>query len=92
MTAVLVYRVRGLSGLVWRPFPSSHLSPTSLTLDHSPTTFPVKCIFTNLDPRRTTPEPISRSGNPLLPVSYQEMEDSVTGRIERRKVAKPEGV
>ncbi|KAK1925273.1 CND01650-like protein [Papiliotrema laurentii] len=34
----------------------------------------------------------SEGGNPLLPVSYQEMEDSVTGRIERRKVAKPEGV
>lgn len=31
-------------------------------------------------------------GNALLPVSYQEMEDAVTGRVEKRKVAKPEGV
>jgi len=35
---------------------------------------------------------VSEGGNPLVPVSYQEMEDSVTGRVERRKVAKPEGV
>lgn len=32
------------------------------------------------------------AGNPLLPISYQEMEDPVTGRTEKRKVAKPEGV
>ena len=31
-------------------------------------------------------------GNALLPVSYQEMEDAVTGQLERRKVAKPDGV
>ncbi|WVF69377.1 hypothetical protein IAT40_004153 [Kwoniella sp. CBS 6097] len=34
----------------------------------------------------------SEAGNPLLPLSYQEMEDEVTGRVERRKVAKPEGI
>ncbi|WVQ80611.1 hypothetical protein IAT38_002716 [Cryptococcus sp. DSM 104549] len=34
----------------------------------------------------------SESGNPLAPVSYQEMEDSETGKREKRKVAKPEGV
>ncbi|WVR06167.1 hypothetical protein IAU60_003197 [Kwoniella sp. DSM 27419] len=34
----------------------------------------------------------SEAGNPLVPVSYQEMEDQVTGKSERRKVAKPEGV
>lgn len=33
-----------------------------------------------------------RTGNPLLPVSYQEMEDEVTGKKEKRKVAKPEGI
>ncbi|ORY27891.1 CND01650-like protein [Naematelia encephala] len=32
----------------------------------------------------------SEAGNPLTPVSYQEMEDVVTGTRERRKVAKPE--
>lgn len=31
-------------------------------------------------------------GNALLPVSYQEMEDASTGKIEKRKVAKPEGI
>ncbi|WWC70521.1 uncharacterized protein I206_104472 [Kwoniella pini CBS 10737] len=35
---------------------------------------------------------ISEAGNPLLPVSYQEMEDELTGRREKRKVAKPEGI
>ncbi|AFR95114.1 hypothetical protein AYX14_03417 [Cryptococcus neoformans] len=34
----------------------------------------------------------SEAGNPLLPVSYQEMEDEVTGKKEKRKVAKPEGI
>ncbi|WVO19222.1 uncharacterized protein IAS62_000500 [Cryptococcus decagattii] len=34
----------------------------------------------------------SEAGNPLLPVSYQEMEDEVTGKKEKRKVAKPEGL
>ncbi|OCF41480.1 exosome complex component CSL4 [Kwoniella heveanensis CBS 569] len=34
----------------------------------------------------------SEAGNPLLPLSYQEMEDEITGRVERRKVAKPEGI
>ncbi|KAL1409750.1 hypothetical protein Q8F55_003747 [Vanrija albida] len=34
----------------------------------------------------------SQDGNPLLPVSYQEMEDQVTGKAEKRKVAKPEDV
>ncbi|KAK8858391.1 hypothetical protein IAR55_002618 [Kwoniella newhampshirensis] len=34
----------------------------------------------------------SESGNPLVPVSYQEMEDEQTGKRERRKVAKPEGI
>ncbi|CAD6567753.1 MAG: exosome 3'-_5 exonuclease subunit ski4 (Csl4) [Tremellales sp. Tagirdzhanova-0007] len=34
----------------------------------------------------------SEAGNALLPMSYQEMEDSRTGKIERRKVAKPEGI
>ncbi|KAL7419120.1 hypothetical protein Q5752_005956 [Cryptotrichosporon argae] len=33
---------------------------------------------------------ISENGNPLLPISYQDMEDAVTGKTERRKVAKPE--
>lgn len=33
-----------------------------------------------------------RTGNPLLPISYQEMEDEVTGKKEKRKVAKPEGI
>lgn len=33
-----------------------------------------------------------RTGNPLLPVSYQEMEDEVTRKKEKRKVAKPEGI
>jgi len=28
----------------------------------------------------------------MVPVSYQDMEDSVTGVTERRKVAKPEDV
>jgi exosome complex component CSL4 len=32
----------------------------------------------------------SEIGNVMVPVSYQEMEDSVTGVTERRKVAKPE--
>ncbi|WVQ65993.1 uncharacterized protein L199_004171 [Kwoniella botswanensis] len=35
---------------------------------------------------------VSEAGNPLLPVSYQEMEDELTGRREKRKVAKPEGI
>ncbi|WWC88887.1 uncharacterized protein L201_003802 [Kwoniella dendrophila CBS 6074] len=35
---------------------------------------------------------ISETGNPLLPVSYQEMEDELTGKREKRKVAKPEGI
>ncbi|GMK58147.1 hypothetical protein CspeluHIS016_0501790 [Cutaneotrichosporon spelunceum] len=35
---------------------------------------------------------VSEDGNPLLPISYQEMEDPVTGRTEKRKVAKPDGV
>ncbi|TYJ57418.1 hypothetical protein B9479_001958 [Cryptococcus floricola] len=34
----------------------------------------------------------SEAGNPLVPVSYQEMEDEVTGKKEKRKVAKPEGI
>lgn len=34
----------------------------------------------------------SEEGNPMVPVSYQEMEDTVTGKVEKRKVAKPEGV
>ncbi|KAK4687085.1 exosome complex component CSL4, partial [Tremellales sp. Uapishka_1] len=34
----------------------------------------------------------SEAGNPLLPISYQDMEDSSTGKTERRKVAKPDGV
>ncbi|ORX40305.1 S1 CSL4 protein [Kockovaella imperatae] len=34
----------------------------------------------------------SEAGNPLIPASFQEMEDAITGRMERRKVAKPEGV
>ncbi|RSH84566.1 exosome 3'-_5 exonuclease subunit ski4 (Csl4) [Apiotrichum porosum] len=34
----------------------------------------------------------SEDGHPLLPVSYQEMEDPQTGKTEKRKVAKPEGV
>ncbi|WWD18281.1 hypothetical protein CI109_102731 [Kwoniella shandongensis] len=34
----------------------------------------------------------SESGNPLVPVSYQEMEDESTGKREKRKVAKPEGI
>ncbi|OWT40103.1 exosome complex component CSL4 [Cryptococcus neoformans Bt1] len=34
----------------------------------------------------------SEAGNPLLPVSYQEMEDEVTRKKEKRKVAKPEGI
>jgi hypothetical protein len=32
----------------------------------------------------------SEIGNVMVPVSYQDMEDSVTGVTERRKVAKPE--
>ncbi|KAJ9105085.1 hypothetical protein QFC20_004371 [Naganishia adeliensis] len=32
----------------------------------------------------------SEAGNPLIPVSWQEMEDEVTGVKEKRKVAKPE--
>ncbi|KAJ9126474.1 hypothetical protein QFC24_002217 [Naganishia onofrii] len=32
----------------------------------------------------------SEAGNPLVPVSWQEMEDEVTGAREKRKVAKPE--
>ncbi|WWC62294.1 uncharacterized protein I303_104890 [Kwoniella dejecticola CBS 10117] len=35
---------------------------------------------------------VSEAGNPLLPVSYQEMEDELTGTREKRKVAKPEGI
>ncbi|WRT67584.1 uncharacterized protein IL334_004556 [Kwoniella shivajii] len=35
---------------------------------------------------------ISEGGNPLVPVSYQEMEDEITGKREKRKVAKPEGI
>lgn len=34
----------------------------------------------------------SEVGNVMVPVSYQDMEDSITGRTERRKVAKPEDV
>jgi hypothetical protein len=34
----------------------------------------------------------SEIGNVMVPVSYQEMEDSVTGVTERRKVAKPEDI
>jgi exosome complex component CSL4 len=29
-------------------------------------------------------------GNPLTPVSWQEMQDTVTGEREKRKVAKPD--
>ncbi|GHJ89653.1 hypothetical protein NliqN6_6055 [Naganishia liquefaciens] len=32
----------------------------------------------------------SEAGNPMVPVSWQEMEDEVTGAREKRKVAKPE--
>ena len=32
------------------------------------------------------------TGNPMVPISYQDMEDTVTGATERRKVAKPDGV
>ncbi|BEJ13162.1 hypothetical protein CspHIS471_0303360 [Cutaneotrichosporon sp. HIS471] len=35
---------------------------------------------------------VSEDGNPLLPISFQEMEDPGTGRTEKRKVAKPEGM
>lgn len=34
----------------------------------------------------------SEVGNVMVPVSYQDMEDSKTGKVERRKVAKPEDV
>jgi len=34
----------------------------------------------------------SEIGNVMVPVSYQDMEDSVTGVTERRKVAKPEDI
>nr|ADE10082.1 S1 CSL4 [Tremella fuciformis] len=34
----------------------------------------------------------SEAGNPMVPISYQDMEDTVTGATERRKVAKPDGV
>lgn len=34
----------------------------------------------------------SEVGNVMVPISYQDMEDSITGRTERRKVAKPEDV
>lgn len=32
------------------------------------------------------------AGAPLLPISYQEMENPQTGETERRKVAKPEDI
>lgn len=34
----------------------------------------------------------SETGNVMVPVSYQDMEDTNTGKTERRKVAKPEDV
>ncbi|EIW67365.1 hypothetical protein TREMEDRAFT_45342 [Tremella mesenterica DSM 1558] len=34
----------------------------------------------------------SESGNAMVPVSYQDMEDTITGKTERRKVAKPDGI
>jgi hypothetical protein len=40
--------------------------------------------------RRIPVYPADAPGNPLLPVSFQEMEDPQTARTERRKVAKPE--
>jgi exosome complex component CSL4 len=34
----------------------------------------------------------SETGNVMVPISYQDMEDSVSQKTERRKVAKPEDV
>ena len=34
----------------------------------------------------------SEIGNVMVPASYQDMEDTATGKTERRKVAKPEDV